>query len=214
MASALLAVALLMEPVFRILSWECLQRAMRSFVLLLSGCEGGAPGFCGLFVFSVGGIPYEMTARCTYADLLCLTTPPLLRFRGIAADLLRVAGWWVIILATDGIRILAACKMGCVPVVLPVIGVTRCHRKTSGRASHLRRTCTQSRPGTSAWPVNLAVLDPRRRSLGSSGRQKLPLWPQNKWDTPAKCTRVVYRGFGRTICPIMRFDPPSSSASL
>jgi len=103
--------ALLGEVVFRAIDWTWLQLPVRDAVIAASNTLGFAaePG-AGL-LYSVDGGSYELTPRCTYADLLCMLTPLALRFDGLGRDLRRVAILWTAVVAVTVVRVAVACAL-------------------------------------------------------------------------------------------------------
>ena len=108
---ATILLALFGEILFRTLDWTLLQATLRVSVL-------GLLEFCGLStdvgpstLFSVSGVEYDMTARCTYADFLCLTTAFMWRSRSPFLSLGKLIGWWFAVLGAVAVRITLACLL-------------------------------------------------------------------------------------------------------
>lgn len=108
---ATILLAFLGEVLFRTLDWTLLQTALRTSVLGLLGLFGLPTDVGPSTLFFVDGIEYDMTARCTYADFLCLTTAFMWRSKLPCLSMTKIAGWWFAVLGFVTVRISLACVL-------------------------------------------------------------------------------------------------------
>jgi hypothetical protein len=96
------------ELAFRTLDWGWLQAAMRDLVVGVMTVLGAQAVSLGAVGYSVGDTAFVVTARCTYADLLCFTTPLILVPWSLPESAKRVVVWWATIFLVCVARIIVA----------------------------------------------------------------------------------------------------------
>jgi hypothetical protein len=93
------------ELAFRNLDWVWLQAAMRDLVVGVMMVLGAEAAPLGAVSYSVGDATFVMTARCTYADFLCFTTPLILVPWSLLESAKRVVVWWASIFLACVVRV-------------------------------------------------------------------------------------------------------------